>query len=153
MRFMSRLIGKKKVKITGIQITVGERRSDSEALFYVSWQDLIEPFQGFQIESSFCWIVQGKRGQEEVEKVTKKLRNGDILIRPQHTTDWVSVEQVYRELGDKLRKIRPSSWMDARGSDERGGRDDTRGDDAHSGEGTGGPGVWQHARPGVFHVT
>jgi hypothetical protein len=98
----------KVASVTGIQITIAKNHKDSEAQFFETLEMTTEPlrFEGFKVVPSFVWIHDGARGREQVEKAVRKLRSRAVLTTHEHTTYWVSLDQVDAVLAGVLSSIR-----------------------------------------------
>jgi len=71
--------------LVAIQITVAKQHKDSEAAFFTElnmW--LLGLEEGFEVDISFLWIHEGKRGRSEVEEKLKELRGRTVVISPNH---------------------------------------------------------------------
>ncbi|KAL1916623.1 uncharacterized protein VTP21DRAFT_5327 [Calcarisporiella thermophila] len=98
----------KTAHLVPIQITISKYHSDSESKFFANWnswtQDLIE--EGYTIKATFLWITEGNRATEELEAKLKETRQGAILIQPEHTSVCVAIEDVNRDIGERLKRVR-----------------------------------------------
>jgi hypothetical protein len=95
--------------LVAIQITVAKQHKDSEAAFFTELNMWLLRLEGFEVNVSFLWIHEGKRGRSEVEEKLKESRGRTVLISPNHDTHWISVEQVDVELAHTLMRIRPKT--------------------------------------------
>ena len=109
-------MAKRTARVVAIQITVAKRHKDSAAAFFADWDQWTKLLNGFTLEATFLWIVEDKRGKEEMEKTLVKLRTRTIITSPAHSVFWVTVDQVDKDLGLILKSIRPV------GGDQDGGR-------------------------------
>lgn len=80
----------------------------TEAAFVTELNTWLLGLEDFEINISFVWIHEGKRGRSEVEEKLKELRSRTVVISPNHDTHWMSVEQVDVELARTLTRIRPN---------------------------------------------
>jgi mannose-6-phosphate isomerase-like protein (cupin superfamily) len=92
--------------VVAIQITVGKRHRDSAADFFAQWGQWTDSLKGFTIRPVFLWIVEGTRGQPDVEEKLRELRTGQVTLWPKHVTHWVSIDQVDKNLAGTLARIR-----------------------------------------------
>jgi hypothetical protein len=97
-------------RITGIQIIINKDHKNTEEMFFNQWDDWIGPLKGFHVEASFLWIVEGKRGGQEVEEKVTELQSRNLLNWPKYTIHLVSVEQIDRQLAYMLAYIHPNHW-------------------------------------------
>ena len=98
--------GQNAATVVAIQITVAKRHRDSPADFFAQWEQWTNSLKNFTIKPVFLWIVDGTRGQADVEEKLKKLRSGQKTLSPKHVTHWVSIDQVDKNLADTLAQIR-----------------------------------------------
>jgi hypothetical protein len=72
---------KRTAKIVAIQITVAKRHTDSASNFFADWEAWTCSLRGFTITPIFLWIVENKRGKDEVEAKLIELRQRPITGR------------------------------------------------------------------------
>jgi hypothetical protein len=94
-------------QVVAIQITVAKRHKDSKTAFFAEWKKWINLLAEFTLEVTFMWIVEDKRGMQEMEESLIKLRTSTITKSPVHTVSWVMIDQVDKDLGLALERIRP----------------------------------------------
>jgi len=105
----------KTVKLVAIRIAVAKQHMDSAAQFFADWKAWTSSLSDFNITPMFLWIVDGRRGQVEVERKLIESRNRRIPSIPAHATHWVTIDQVDKALARILAQILP------RGDDGSGG--------------------------------
>jgi len=115
-------------RVVAIQITVAKRHRDSAAAFFADWDQWTKLLRGFTLEATFLWIVEDKRGKEEMKQTLITLRTRTITKSPVHSVSWVMIDQVDKDLGLTLKRIRPV------GENRDGGG---RGDSGNEGDGGG----------------
>ncbi|KIM82084.1 hypothetical protein PILCRDRAFT_484387 [Piloderma croceum F 1598] len=98
---------KKTVNVVAIQVTVAKRHTDSETKFFADWEAWTSSLRSFTITLMFLWIVESKRGRDEVEAKLIELRQRQITAIPAHATHWVMIDQVDKLLAETLATIRP----------------------------------------------
>ena len=92
--------------VVAIQITVAKRHRDSPADFFAQCEQWIHLLKDITIMPIFLWIVEGMRGQADMEEELRELRTGQRTLWPKHVTHWVSIDQVNKILADTLAQIR-----------------------------------------------
>jgi hypothetical protein len=70
-------------RLVAIQITVAKQHKDSEAAFFTELNTWLLGLEDFEVDTSFLWIHEGKRGRSEVEEKLKELRGRTVVISPQ----------------------------------------------------------------------
>jgi len=83
---------------------------EPQEMFFNQRDDWIQPVKGFNVEASFLWIVEGKRGREQVEEKVTELRGRNLPNWPKYAEHWASVEQIDRQLAETLAYIHPNHW-------------------------------------------
>jgi hypothetical protein len=94
-------------RVVAIQITVAKRHKDSATAFFADWDKWTSLLAEFTLEVTFLWIVENKRGKQEVEEILIKLRTRTITKSPVHSVFWVTIGEVDKDLGLALERIRP----------------------------------------------
>lgn len=102
---------KRTAKIMAIQITVAKQHTDSASKFFADWEAWTCSLRGFTITPIFLWIVENKRGKDEVEAKLIELRQRQITSIPAHTTHWVMVDQIDKILAKTLEIIRSEGYV------------------------------------------
>jgi len=95
------------VWIVPFQVTVAERHTDSEALFYSRWHALAWTNRfGYQVKTAFVWVVENQSSCTALEEETKITRSGSKLLSPEHIQIIITVADVNPTLGGHLASMR-----------------------------------------------
>ena len=92
--------------IVPIQITIAKKHKDSETLFYSGWCDWEEHFQGYQLSSTFVWIVEDEQSWRIVDAEFRSTRSGNKQVLPTHVQTFITVNDLYPHLGNVLALVR-----------------------------------------------
>jgi hypothetical protein len=90
-----------------IQITLSKAlgKRDSDEVFYTEmWWDWVRPLEdaGFRVQSTFVWIDQNQPTDQIEPAVTKELRSGTKVVRPEYRVVRVGIEHIDRRLASAL---------------------------------------------------
>jgi hypothetical protein len=94
------------VLVIPIQITIAKAHKDSEAAFYSRWSDWEKRFAGYEVITTFVWIVENKRSWEAVDEVFRETRKTLKQISPAHQRLFITVADTFPDLGLQLAMIR-----------------------------------------------
>ena len=99
------------VEVYGVQITIAKSHSNSEAVFFRSWQSWIDKLElpEGKIRFGFLWIVEDRGVRPSAEEVTPKTvsTRGQIrVVCPAFKRMVMSVSEVSPEIGRKLQVAR-----------------------------------------------
>ncbi|KAL1924642.1 uncharacterized protein VTP21DRAFT_4296 [Calcarisporiella thermophila] len=94
----------KTAHLVPIQINLGRDRSDSESRFLANWNSWTQGLmvRGDSVRTTFLWITEGKHATDNLEAKIKETRRRAILKRPEHASVCVAIEDVVREVGERL---------------------------------------------------
>jgi hypothetical protein len=97
----------KTVFLAPIQVTINERHSNSEILFYEHfWRRIEALFDGYILSSTFIWIVERGRSLDVIDEQRRELRSGPKVIIPVHDRLVIKIEDVHQKLGEHLARAR-----------------------------------------------
>jgi len=99
---------KGKARLIPIQITIASSHSDSATTFFNKWKNWIKGLEEYDVEATFLWITEGTRATIEVEKNEMELRKVQ-KSRPSYTLVNVTIEDVNKDIGRKLKIARKES--------------------------------------------
>jgi len=91
--------------VVPIQITVAKTHKDSEAAFYSRWSNWQERFRGYEVKTTFVWVVENKQSWAVMEEEFKTTRSQSKLISPEHEQIFMTVGDINRTLGLHLEGI------------------------------------------------
>ena len=97
---------KKKALVVPFQVTVAKMHKDSEAAFYSRWSDWQKKFEGYELKTTFVWVVEEEQSWAMKDAEFRTTRTNLKLISPAHEQIVVTVGQISAFLGGELKAIR-----------------------------------------------
>lgn len=92
--------------IIPIQITIAKSHSDSEVRFWKDWDTWTRRISAYRITVIFLWIKDEGKSVEQVARVSRNHRSGEILLNPEFTRVVKPVIDVDPLLGKALERLR-----------------------------------------------
>lgn len=95
--------------VVGVQITLSNKHSDSEARFLHDWQWWELVLDCLKVSFRFMWVVEdatGKVPREDIEVGYRLLRGENKVWRPTFTRSHITVESISKDIGAKLQGAR-----------------------------------------------
>lgn len=102
-------VEKKTALVVPIQITVTQAHKDSEAGFYSQWSNWQERFGGYELKTTFVWVVENEQSLAMKEEEIRTTRNHSKVISPEHEQIFVTVAGINCTLGLQLEAIRAAA--------------------------------------------
>ena len=97
-------------EILGIQITIANRHSNSELLFFSNWEVWKKQLNGFEPKAKFLWIWENPRDVGEIQLVASSVRwDGKIIKLPDRLSISASVRDINKDIGDTLQRAREAA--------------------------------------------
>jgi hypothetical protein len=97
---------KKTALVVPIQVTVAKKHKDSEAAFYSRWSDWQKFFEGYELKTTFVWVVENEQAWVKKTEEIRTTRKNSKLISPEHEQIIVTVSDINITLGSHLAAIR-----------------------------------------------
>lgn len=99
-------VEKETALVVPIQITVAKTHKDSEAAFYSQWYNWQERFRGYELKTTFVWVVENTQSWAVMEEEFRTTRHQSRLIFPEHEQIIMTVTDISRTVGLYLRELR-----------------------------------------------
>jgi len=95
--------------VVGVQITLSTSHSDSESTFFQDWQWWQSVVDCPKVSFGFLWVLEettGKVDMEEIPMEERTLRGVKKILHPPFMRARISVENISKDIGAKLRAAR-----------------------------------------------
>ena len=93
--------------VVGVQITLSTSHSDSESTFFQDWQWWQSVVDCPKVSFGFLWVLEETTGKvEEIPMGERTLRGVKKVRHPPFTRVQISVENISKDIGAKLRAAR-----------------------------------------------
>jgi hypothetical protein len=97
-------------EVLGIQITIANRHSNSELLFFSNWEAWKKQLNGFELKANFLWIWENPRDVGDIQLAACSVRwDGKIIKLPARLSISASVRDINKDIGDTLQRAREAA--------------------------------------------
>jgi len=102
----------KTLHIVPIQVAIGKKHKDTEALFYNKWKKWELRFPGIKLYSTFIWIVEVTKSTTTTKGEVRDSRTMKQAKSQDHVQVYLSAEDVHKPLGEALKLLRDLQKQD-----------------------------------------